>query len=203
MLLKATNRKQPRLAFIFSSEEPETLTGVKQIETSITVGRTAFNYVVRSGGFLLSRDGPELQNSTLPLLGCLDIGFWSRPRCISTTDTHSWEQSPLNSARERRQFGRTRHPQVRWATSRRWGSSVQTSTQWFTRSAKLLLTLWICRIEVSMAHGRRSSLAVHLWHFQLRCGQETLLGDLVMVSEAIQPEPGLLTLTRCPLRHVR
>lgn len=53
-----------------------------------------------------------------------------------------------------------------------------------------------------MAHGRRSSLAVHLWHFQLRCGQEMLLGDLVMVSEAIQPEPGLLTLTRCPLRRV-
>lgn len=49
-----------------------------------------------------------------------------------------------------------------------------------------------------MAHGRRSSLAVHLWHFQLRCGQETLLGDLVMVSEAIQPEPGLLVLTQVP-----
>lgn len=49
-----------------------------------------------------------------------------------------------------------------------------------------------------MAHGRRSSLAVHLWHFQLRCGQETLLGDLVMFSEAIQPEPGLLALTQMP-----
>lgn len=114
--------------------------------------------------------------------------------CISKTDTYSWEQSPLNSARERRQFRRTRHPQVRWATFRRWGNSVQTSTQWFTRLAKLLLTLWICRIEVSITYGRRSSLAVHLLHFQLRYGQETLLGVLVMVSEAIQPEPSLLIL---------
>lgn len=91
MLLKATNRKQPRLAFVLSSEEPETLIGVKQIETSITVGRTAFNYVVRSGGFLLSRDGPELQNSTLPLLGCLDIGFWSRPTDASLRLIHTVE----------------------------------------------------------------------------------------------------------------
>lgn len=59
------------------------------------------------------------------------------------------------------------------------------------------------QVEVSIAHGRRSSLAVHLLHFQLRCGQETLLGVLVMVSEAIQPEPGLRVLMQMPpLRHV-
>lgn len=91
MLLKATNCKRPWLAFVFSSEEPETLIGVKQIETLITVGRTALNYAVRSGGFLLSRDGPELQNSTLPLLGCLDIGFWSRPTDVSLVLIHTVE----------------------------------------------------------------------------------------------------------------
>lgn len=55
------------------------------------MGRTTLNYAVRSGGFLLSRDGPELQNSTLPLLGCLDIGFWSRAMDVSLRLIHTVE----------------------------------------------------------------------------------------------------------------